>query len=119
MEIQFPSNFLWGAAISSYQCEGNNSNCDWYQWEKEQQLEEAGRACDHYQLFEKDFGLAQSLDLNTLRFSIEWARINPKESSFSQEELDHYNRVVDSLLEHKLKPIVTLHHFTLFVKRIF
>ena len=112
MQIKFPTSFLWGAAISSYQCEGGNSNCDWYQWEKDRQLEEAGRACDHYQLFDKDFGIAQSLDLNALRFSIEWARINPNESSFSQEEIDHYNQVVDSLLEHKLKPIVTLHHFT-------
>jgi len=112
MEIQFPSHFLWGAAISSYQCEGNNFNCDWYLWEKEKFLEAAGRACDHYHLFDKDFQLAQSLDLNYLRFSIEWARVNPAISSFSQEELDHYIAVVDSLLNYKLKPIITLHHFT-------
>jgi len=112
MEVKFPSHFLWGAALSSHQCEGENLNSDWYVWEKEKNLEISGRACDHYRLFNKDFELASQLNLSSLRFSVEWARVQPKESVFSEQELEHYLEVVSSLLKHRIKPLVTLHHFT-------
>ncbi len=112
MQIEFPSSFLWGAALSSYQCEGGNYNSDWYLWEKQKQLTSAGIACDHYHLFDRDFQLARSLNLNSLRLSLEWARICPDSSSISAPELAHYVKVVDTLRKHGLKPIVTLHHFT-------
>ena len=112
MQIQFPSSFLWGASLSSYQCEGGNSNCDWYLWEKEKNLEAAGSACGHYLLFEKDFQLASELNLNSLRISLEWARIHPEPSHFLEQELEHYRKVVDTLTRYGLKPMVTLHHFT-------
>ena len=112
MEVKFPSSFLWGAALSSYQCEGGNTNCDWYQWERKKGLEEAGEACDHYHLFDKDFQLAKELNLNSLRFSLEWARIHPDSLNFAEDELKHYSDVVNCLSKYKIKPIVTLHHFT-------
>lgn len=112
MQIQFPSSFLWGAAISSYQCEGRNFNTDWHRWEKAKGLDRAGWACDHYRLFEKDFYLAKSLNLNSFRLSIEWARVCPVFVEFSQEALDHYSEVIDVLHQKGLKPVVTLHHFT-------
>ncbi len=31
----FPEGFLWGTASAAHQIEGNNRNCDW--WEFEQQ----------------------------------------------------------------------------------
>ena len=30
MEFTFPKDFLWGAATSSHQVEGNNTNNDWW-----------------------------------------------------------------------------------------
>ncbi|MBU2473303.1 MAG: glycoside hydrolase family 1 protein [Candidatus Omnitrophica bacterium] len=110
--MRFPSNFLWGASLSSYQCEGANLNSDWYFWEKEKGLELCGLACDHYHHYDQDFRLARSLNLKALRISIEWSRICPYPEVFSQKELQHYSSVIDSLLKHNLKPVVTLHHFT-------
>lgn len=104
--------FFWGAALSSYQSEGHNLNTDWYLWEKENSLQPCGLACDHYQRFDKDFELASRLHLNSLRISLEWARLNTQPSLFSEPELQHYLQVVNSLIRHKLKPFVTLHHFT-------
>ena len=112
MQIEFPSRFLWGAALSSYQCEGANFNSDWHLWEKEKGLEPCELACDHYRLYEQDFQSARNLNLNSLRLSIEWARVCPYPEVFSQKEIEHYSRVVDSLLKHNLKPVITLHHFT-------
>ncbi|MBU1122617.1 MAG: family 1 glycosylhydrolase [Candidatus Omnitrophica bacterium] len=112
MDVKLPPNFFWGAALSSYQCEGKNHNSDWYLWEKDKGLEGACDACNHYQLFKKDFQLANSLNLNSLRISIEWSRINPRELVISDQELNHYSQVVDSLLDEGLTPFITLHHFT-------
>jgi len=64
LKIDFPSSFLWGAAISSYQTEGANYNSDWCSFEKEKKIQEAGRATNHYELFPQDFKLAKELNLS-------------------------------------------------------
>lgn len=111
--IKFPRDFLWGAATSAHQVEGNNINSDWWEWEKRAGLKEtSGQACRHYDLYKEDFELASSLNHNAHRFSIEWSRIEPEEGRFSDKELNHYIEVILALKERNLEPIVTLHHFT-------
>jgi beta-glucosidase len=112
MVIHFPQLFLWGAALSSYQTEGGNFNSDWTAWEKEKNLQAAGRACDHYSLYKEDFRLARQLNLNSLRISFEWARIYPNPGIIADEELHHYIEVINTLRALELKPLVSLHHFT-------
>ncbi|UCG34588.1 MAG: glycoside hydrolase family 1 protein [Candidatus Omnitrophota bacterium] len=112
MQVYFPSSFLWGAALSSYQCEGQNYNCDWYLWEKEKNLEPAAKACEHYRLFRSDFELARQLNLNSLRISLEWSRIYSDPDTVVEKEIAHYWQVLDTLGDFKIKPLVTLHHFT-------
>ena len=87
--IKFPKYFLWGAATAAYQVEGNNSNSDWWPWEKSAGKEPSGAACRHYELYEQDFDLAKGLHHNTHRLSIEWSRIEPEEGKFSEDELKH------------------------------
>lgn len=111
---QFPPNFIWGAATSSHQVEGNNIHNDWWDWEQRGLIREpSGRACDHWNLFREDFKLAKSLGHNAHRFSIEWSRIEPEEGRFNEEALAHYRTVIETLRRECLEPIVTLHHFTL------
>ena len=110
--IKFPENFLWGAATSAYQVEGNNVNADWWPWEKETGKEHSRQACRHYEFYEQDFDLAKSLNHNAHRLSIEWSRIEPQEGKFSQSELKHYTDVLLALKARNIEPIVTLHHFT-------
>ncbi len=110
--MKFPQNFFWGAATSAYQVEGNNVNSDWWPWEKAVGHENSAQACRHYELYEQDFDLAKNLNHNAHRLSIEWARIEPVEGKFSQEELKHYLDVILSLKKRGIEPIVTLHHFT-------
>jgi beta-glucosidase len=111
--IQFPKDFLWGAATSAHQVEGNNVNNDWWEWEKRVGLKEtSGLACRHYELYKYDFDLAKLLNHNAHRLSIEWSRVEPKENSFSQHEIEHYIDVILALKARGLEPVVTLHHFT-------
>ncbi len=113
-EFTFPKDFLWGAATSAHQVEGNNTNNDWWEWEQARLPHaRSGQACDQWNRFEEDFKLAQTLGHNAHRFSIEWSRIEPQEGQFDSGALDHYAQVIRSLRSKGIEPIVTLHHFTL------
>ncbi len=104
--LNFPENFLWGAATSSYQVEGGLDNCDWAQEFP------AGKACDHYHKFKEDFDLLEELNLDAYRFSIAWSRVEPEPGEFDQEEIEHYRKVLEDLKSRNIKTIATLHHFT-------
>ena len=109
----FPKNFLWGAATSSHQVEGGNTNNDWFLWEQEKKTQEpSGSAAGHYELFDSDFELAKELGHNAHRFSIEWSRVEPAEGVFDESAIEHYREVIASLRKRSIEPIVTLHHFT-------
>lgn len=112
---RFPDGFLWGAATAAHQVEGNNVNSDW--WVREHAPgtdlpEPSGDAADSYHRYPEDIALLAGLGLNTYRFSIEWARIEPEQGYVSRAQLQHYRRMVDACREHGLTPSVTLHHFT-------
>ncbi|MGI9220170.1 MAG: glycoside hydrolase family 1 protein [Woeseiaceae bacterium] len=110
----FPGDFLFGAATSSHQVEGDNRWNDWWEYETTGQLPfESGRACDHYNRYEADFDLAQSWGHNCHRLSIEWSRIEPNEGEWNEEAVQHYIDVFAALRQRGLEPIVTLNHFTL------
>ena len=49
------------------------------------------------------------LGLNTYRFFIEWARIEPEEWRFDGAAIDHYWDVLNACKEWNITPIVTLH----------
>jgi beta-glucosidase len=108
----FPPGFLWGAATAAHQVEGDNVMSDWWQHEREGRLPVSGRACGHYELFRRDFDLAQSWGHTAHRFSIEWARIEPEAGQWDEKALNHYVEVTEALRERGLEPVVTLHHFT-------
>ncbi len=110
-----PKGFLWGAAISAHQSEGNDVNSDSWLLENLPETvykDPSGDGCDSYHRYEQDFAIARSIGLNCYRFGIEWARIEPEPGRFSQAELDHYAQVLASCRAHGLLPIVTYNHFT-------
>jgi beta-glucosidase len=110
---QFPSGFLWGAATSSHQVEGDNRCNDWWEFEQSRRLPHlSGDACRHYELYEQDFDLARAWGHNAHRFSIEWSRIEPSEGKWNRGAAEHYRAVIRALKERGLEPVVTLHHFT-------
>ncbi len=110
---KFPEGFYWGAATASYQVEGGIENNDWAEAAQLGRIPAAGQACDGYNRYTEDFEIAKSLNHNAHRFSIEWARIEPEEGKFDEEEIEHYRQVIRTLRERGLEPFVTLWHFTL------
>jgi len=139
-KLRFPENFFWGVATSSHQVEGGNRN-NWTEWEKRNARRLAheakskygetsiwskiknkaakpdnyisGKACCHHTMYEEDFDLMQSLEINSYRFSIEWSRVQPEKGIFNEEALKHYEKVIDALLRRNITPFVTLWHTAL------
>ena len=113
--MSFPKGFLIGASTAAHQVEGNNIHSDY--WAQEQMLhssftEPSGIACDHYNRYEEDIRLMAQAGLNAYRFSIEWARIEPEEGRFDENEIQHYRKVIHCCRENGVEPMVTLMHFT-------
>ena len=111
----FPKGFLWGAATAAYQVEGNNINTDLWVLEHLKPTifaEPSGDACDHYHLYAEDIRMLAGFGLNTYRFSIEWARIEPEQGFFSRAELEHYRRMLAACHENNVQPMVTFSHFS-------
>ncbi|XVF04154.1 hypothetical protein REPUB_Repub05bG0057700 [Reevesia pubescens] len=121
---QFPDNFLFGTAISSYQVEGGylNDGKGLSNWDVFTHIpgniknnENGDIADDDYHLFLEDIEIAHSLGLNAYRFSISWARILPR-GRFGEVNpwgITFYNKVIDNLLLRGIEPFVTIHHFDL------
>jgi beta-glucosidase len=111
----FPAGFLWGAATAGHQVEGNNTASDtWFAENVKPTVfsEPSGDACNSFALWPQDLDLVRDLGLNTYRFSLEWARIEPERGLFSTAMLDHYARMIDGCRERGLTPMVTFNHFT-------
>ena len=111
--VRFPVGFLWGAATSAHQVEGGNRFNDWWAAEQAGDLPfRSADACRHFELYESDFDLAESIGHNCHRFSIEWSRVQPSIDTWNDSALEHYAQVIQSLKAHGMEPVVTLHHFT-------
>ena len=107
--------FLWGAATSAHQVEGDCRHNDWWEWEAQGRIEggaRSGRAADHYVRYKDDLRLAADLGLNAYRFSIEWSRLEPRQGEWNAGALEHYVRLVEECERLGLRPMATLHHFT-------
>jgi beta-glucosidase len=111
---QWPANFLWGVATAGHQIEGNNVASDYWLLENlpvTDFTERSGDACDSWNRWQEDVALVKAMGLNTYRFSLEWARIEPEQGQFSNAALQTYRRMCSACREQGIMPIVTFHHF--------
>lgn len=116
MSRDLHNKFLWGAATSSHQVEGNNKDSDWWAWEAKGNIEggiTSGLATDHQNKFKEDLQHAKNLGLNSYRFSVEWAKIEPIEGKWDANAIAWYLSLIAECEKLKLLPMVTLLHFTL------
>ncbi|KUK95195.1 MAG: Beta-glucosidase [Thermotogales bacterium 46_20] len=107
-------NFLWGVSTSGHQIEGDNIFSDWYDWERAGGTingDISGKACDSLNHLERDVAALKEVNVNCYRFSVEWARIEPRQHRFEREVLNNYRTFAKRLVQEGIIPIVTLHSF--------
>ena len=123
MQINFPSNFWWGAATSGPQSEGrfNKEHANmfdyWYDIEPEAFYDQIGPnvASNFYNDFKKDIRLMKEIGLNSVRTSIQWTRLidDFETATLNEDNVRFYNDVIDELIKNGIKPVINLHHFDL------
>jgi len=115
--INFPENFQWCVSTSSHQIEGNNIDSDWWEYEHRpgtiKNNDKSNDGGDHWNRLEQDTQLLVDLGIKSYRFSLEWAKIEPREGEWNQAALDHYKQEILLLKKNKIQPFITLHHFSL------
>lgn len=117
----FPRDFLWGAASAAYQVEGawTDDGRGLSTWDMVSQQPGAifdnhngNVACDHYHRYREDVGLMKEIGLKAYRFSVSWPRVLPQgRGTVNEAGLTFYDRLVDTLLEAKIEPMITLFHW--------
>ena len=120
--VEFPADFRWGAATAAYQIEGaadldGRRPCIWDTFATLPGAVLAGDngdvACDHYHRMPQDVALMKRLHLDSYRFSTSWARVRPDAGPLNPAGVDFYQRLVDELLGHDIRPWLTLYHWDL------
>jgi len=117
----FPSDFLWGAATSSYQIEGATSEGGrapsiWDTFSHTPGATVHGDtgdiACDHYHRWSQDLDLVRDIGLTAYRMSVSWARLQPTgHGPLNPEGVAFYRAVLGRLREYGIRPFVTLYHW--------
>ncbi|MEJ2578501.1 MAG: GH1 family beta-glucosidase [Kineosporiaceae bacterium] len=116
-----PPGFLWGAATSAFQIEGDAEHRGQSIWDalcaqpgRIADASDGSVACDHVTRYAEDVSLLRRLGVGAYRFSIAWPRVLPEGTGIpSAEGLGFYDRLVDALLEAGIDPWVTLYHWDL------
>ncbi|MDO5519130.1 MAG: glycoside hydrolase family 1 protein [bacterium] len=119
--VTFPKDFLWGASSSAFQIEGawdedgkGKTVADVNSFKRSHLQADTKVASDFYHNYREDIKLMKELGMEIYRFSISWARIIPDgDGEVNQAGIEFYNNVINCLLEHGIKPFVTLYHFDL------
>ncbi len=118
--MAFRSDFIWGAASSSYQIEGGatEDGRGMSVWDtfshtpgKTYDGETGDIACDSYHRFEEDLAALRQLGVKHYRFGIGWTRIFPDGRTLNERGFAYYDMVVDRLLESGITPWITLFHW--------
>jgi beta-glucosidase len=120
---QFPADFLWGMATAAFQVEGawkedGKGESIWDRFThtvgKVRGGATADVACDEYHRYREDIAILKQLHQKSYRFSISWPRIQPTGvGAPNAKGLDHYSRLVDTLLEANIRPFCTIYHWDL------
>ena len=115
--------FLWGAATAAYQiegaaAEGGRSPSIWDTFShtpgRVRDGDTGDVATDHYHRWREDVDTMGELGLDAYRFSVSWPRVQPGgKGPLNAEGVAFYDRLVDTLLERGVAPVLTLYHWDL------
>ncbi|XP_045767528.1 myrosinase 1-like [Maniola jurtina] len=122
---KFPHGFMFGTATSSYQIEGawnvdGKTENIWDRLTHTRQYlvrdQSSGDTTDNsYYLYKRDVEMLRELGVDFYRFSISWTRILPTSfpDKINKAGVAYYNNLINELLKHNIKPVVTIFHWDL------
>lgn len=122
-KLDFPADFLWGAATASFQVEGaaredGRGQSIWDTFCRTPGKVHAGDngevSCDQYHRYPEDIELMKRAGIKAYRFSIAWPRIIPNGvGPVNPAGVAYYKRLVAALEAAGIEPVATLYHWDL------
>ncbi|MED6182764.1 hypothetical protein PIB30_031766 [Stylosanthes scabra] len=122
----FPTDFMFGTASSSYQHEGavneggrSPSIWDTYTEKYPERIKDHSNgavAADTYHHYKEDVNIMKDIGFNAYRFSISWSRILPGgnlSGGINKQGIQYYNNLINELLSNGIQPFVTIFHWDL------
>ena len=88
--------FLWGAGASSVSAEGVAPAADWSVWERDGRAPRSGDGAGFATDYRDDLAQLRGLGLNSLRLTVEWARVEPAAGRPDSDALDRYLDIADA-----------------------
>ncbi len=114
------ADFIYGVATASFQIEGGANKrlpCIWDTFCNIPNNVIDGSngevACDHFNLWQQDINLIESLGVDAYRLSISWPRVMTKSGEINPEGVNFYLNILDELQRKNIKAFVTLYHWDL------
>ena len=115
----FPDDFVFGVAGSAAQIEGAIGLEGRGPSLLEKQISNPEQPKDYvtnenYFLYKQDIQRLAAMGVEYYSFTIPWTRILPfalPGTPVNQQAIDHYNDVIDAVLEAGMQPVVTMLHF--------
>ncbi len=119
----FPNDFVWGVAASSYQIEGGVTEGGrkpsiWDTFSHTPGTTFEGQtgdiAADHYHRYEQDVASMADLGVGAYRMSLAWSRILPDgDGAVNEEGIAFYRNLLTALGDQGIEPFITLYHWDL------
>lgn len=120
---QFPKDFKWGVATSSFQIEGAHDSDGKGPsiWDTfcavEGKIADASNghvACEHYVRWPEDVELIGRLGVNAYRFSMSWPRVQPDgQGAWNEAGFAFYDQLISALEKRGIELHLTLNHWDL------
>ena len=112
--------FAWGISTASYQYEDpdvragkpDDFSTDWDILVSQKKAPPKGNALYSWSHFEKDIQALEKIRPTHYRFSIEWARVEPRPGGYNEAAIREYVAMADRLKAIGVEPVVCLWHFT-------
>lgn len=118
-DLTFPSDFMLGVAGSASQIEGAVADEGRTPSIQEVLTEDNGQpnnfvTNENYYLYKQDIARMAAMGVKYYSFTIPWSRILPfvlPGTPVNQQAIDHYDDLINTVLEYGMEPVVTLMHF--------
>jgi beta-glucosidase/6-phospho-beta-glucosidase/beta-galactosidase len=86
----------WGTGAAATQCEGAAPRSDWAGWEAEGRVPPSGDGNGFRTRYADDLALLAEHGVTHHRLTIEWARLEPSEGRWDEDEVAHLRRVLEA-----------------------
>jgi beta-glucosidase len=119
----FPQDFKWGVATSSFQIEGAHDRDGkgpsiWDTFcATDGKIADASNghvACEHYERWPEDVELISRMGVNAYRFSMSWPRVQPDgQGEWNEAGFAFYDQLISALAQRGIELHLTLNHWDL------